>query len=275
LKGIGSATLLLVIILISIAPSVSSKPVFIGVGVCPPWRHMPGEPCKHSVTTMKSIAQDVFGVAQSDTYTLLNEEATASAFLQLLASMPALGPDDRLYFYLNLHNGSGTAGQNASAKDDVMVFWSEKDPGIIEFAVAEGLWLSASHVARLVRSLGMGEAVVIVDACESDAVAPLFLHQHAGDDGETLIATVASAQSGQWANLNETMSLPLFSDLLAQQLKRNNGTIEDRVNAAISLTTTKARSICSQRQSMEPPAPNMTCNQVPKLHDPANLLSAL
>lgn len=253
---------------------------FLGIGICPPWKPMPTSACETAVHQMADALGHRLSIDPSDQTLLINASATTEGLVRVMAQLKAtLTPADRLVIYATLHAGALDPSRPAGPDNDVMVLWSVEKPAVMAFAIAEDLWIRASDFAAMVHDLPAGEVVLILDACESAALTPLFLASHPANDPERPDAVVTSAKATQFANTTADRSLPLFSKELVEALgtKADKGTLRDAVTLAAERTVAEARPLCdalratSRKDGLDPTG----CYQEPVLADPNKLLSAM
>lgn len=258
------------------AGSAQAATHLISIGICPPWKGMATTICSSSVDAMSTALAQRLSIPADNRHALLNEEATVAGLHSFLDGLPDFGADDRVVLYALMHNGSGVKGSAATAADDVMVFWSEDDPKITEFALAQGKWMKATDFAAAIHALGMGELVGVFDACESAALAHDVLH-NAPENHNLRVATVASALSGQIANMNADLTAPLFSSELVPAFTRRDTPLVTLLQSVIENVAQDAVPLCAKRAGEmrvgDGPTPN--CNQTPILRDPTDLLSGM
>lgn len=254
--------------------ALASTTHLIAIGVCPPWKGMDARFCTDTVADMSQALSQRFDIPAQNTHTLLNEQATVAGLADFLNGLPAFTKSDRLVLYTVMHNGSNHAGTAATAANDVMVFWSEKDPRVTQFALAEHKWLKAGEFATWLHQLGMGELIAVFDACQSGAIALDVMHDVAAPG--TQVATISSAKPGQLANLTQDLSRPLFSGALIAALATGAKSPLPALLASVdSDVSARAIPICAQRKEQmrknngfEP-----NCNQTPIFRDPDGLLA--
>lgn len=254
--------------------AMASTTHLIAIGVCPPWKGMDAQFCTDAVTDMSRALSQRFEISTQNTHTLLNEQATVAGLADFLNGLPAFTKSDRLVLYTVMHNGSNHAGTAATAANDVMVFWSEKDPLVTQFALAEHKWLKASEFATWFHQLGMGELIAVFDACQSGAIALDVMHDIAAPG--TQVATISSARPGQLANLTQDLSEPLFSGALVTALSDGPNTPLPALLASVDQdVSARAVPICAQRkeQMRSNNGFDPNCNQTPIFRDPDGLLA--
>ncbi|WP_417667195.1 hypothetical protein [Roseibium sp.] len=258
-------------------PSVQNTHL-LSIGICPPWKPQPASACEKSVeATGKGLTQRL-GIPDQNWHKLLNEQATRKGLFEKLSDLSGiLGPDDRLIIYANLHAGSLDPSKPAGPDNDVFVLWSEEKPEVMAFAVAQGLWIEAKTFAGRVHRIPAGEVIVVMDSCEAGAVAPLFIDIHPDDDETRPEAVVTSAEFNQFANMSSDGSMALYSEMLGNVLKTQNGLLSDALSKAASLTETAAVPICKKQADAlkKYGQASNACNQQPATHDPQNILSKL
>ncbi|MGH1415324.1 MAG: hypothetical protein ACRBB0_17680 [Pelagimonas sp.] len=231
------------------------------------------------MTDVSSALARRFDVAAANVHTLVNAKATVSGVSAFLSKITTTA-DDRVVLYVNVHNGSAQSGHSATPDSDVMVFWSQDDPRVIEFALAEGKWLLASDFAKMLHTVEMTELIAIFDACESGALATEVMHD-AAQEGRR-VATIASAQPGQVANLTQNLKQPLFSSLFANDLAnasaaKHSQSFSTLLTEVTEQTQSRAKQVCASRQAQmnEQAGHAVNCDQVPIISDPTGLLSQL
>jgi len=247
----------------------------LAIGVCPPWKNQAVSICTKGVTEITNTLSERLDIPTDNQHILLNEAATTQgAVAQINTLQQNLGPNDRLIIYANLHAGAADPSQPAGPENDVLVFWSDEEPAAIAFALAEQVWLKAHDFAELVLSIPAGEIVVFLDACESNAASPLFLHSLPGHQTDRPIAVVSSALATQVAQFSADGTEALFTQQLNASLASATGQLFSGVQTAAKATNEAAAQHCAQT-SFAPDAPAGSCAQTPSIHDPSHLLSRI
>lgn len=249
----------------------------MAIGICPPWKPQNPEACRRSVDAMESALTARLGIADKNVTTLLNAAATTEGLKAAFAGFSGLGPKDRLIIYANLHAGALDPTAQVGPDNDVFVLWTKDKPAALQFAVAEGDWIMASDFAAWVHALPVGEVILILDACESGAVTPLFIDAHPSDDGSRPEAVIVSASADQIANFSSDRSVALYSQQLAQTLASTEGTFGHAADLAAEQTHNAAIAICDLRKSSLEQAgvDPSSCRQQPTTHDPESLLTQI
>lgn len=250
----------------------------LGIGICPPWKPQSPDVCARGVNGVVSGLVGRLGIAEANRHELINADATMAGLKAKFATLArTLDRKDRLIIYANLHAGALDTTRPAGPDNDVFVLWTEQKPQVIAFAVAEGAWIKAADFAALVHALPVGEVVFMLNACDSGAVDPLFIHQHPANDPGRPEAVVTSAKAGQFANFSADQKEALFSKTFAEVLSVYEGTMTGAVTEATQLTEKAALPICaSQSQTISKLGLDpSSCNQQPTVHDPEGLLNNL
>lgn len=249
----------------------------LAIGICPAWKPQSPEVCKRDVETVSGALKTRLGLADDNIHLVINQQATAAGLKDAMARLDGLGPLDRLIIYANLHAGSLDRNKPAGPDNDVFILWTDEKPAVLAFAVAEGSWIQASDFAAWVHAIPAGEVVFMLDACESGAVTPLFIHDHPANDPARPDAVVTSAKSDQFANFAADQSMSLFSQTLAVTIGAASGTLGDAVAQASSATAEAAVPICDgmatdlKKYGLDP----LSCRQQPTVHDPDGLLTQI
>lgn len=255
-------------------PAMSAQPAphVIGIGACAPWKGVPPAICAGAVQDVTQALAKRFDVPQSQVHTLVNKDATVDGLLAFFKALPEFTAQDRVLIYVVLHNGPGDGSHVATGKNDIMIFWSEDDPGATEFALFERKWMLASDFADILHQMGAGDVVAMFDACHSGALASDVVHDNAHPDAR--IATVASAKPDQLANMNKALTGPLFSSLLVQELQHNETPFAQVLTQAVKKTSTQGRKICTERHAFmtKNNGFDVNCNQTPVIQDPNAML---
>ncbi|MBT54040.1 MAG: hypothetical protein CMF72_11680 [Mameliella sp.] len=248
----------------------------LAIGACPAWAGVPPAVCETAVTEVTAALSARYAVPDTQVHTLLNAQATVTGFRDFLHALPPFAADDRVFLYIVMHNGGGHQDRAASAKDDILVFWSDTDPSVIEFAVAEGKWLRASDFGDEIGQLGMGTLVAFLEACQSGALGLEILHETTPKTAH--VTTIASAQAGQYANLTLDYKQPLFSSLLVAALNGpKQQPLSDLLTTVSGQVTDTSGPICAAHK-VKPSAPGgftPDCRQTPVIRDPQAVLSGL
>ncbi|MFW2541440.1 hypothetical protein ACN2XU_02275 [Primorskyibacter sp. 2E107] len=245
----------------------------IGIGACAPYKGIPPAICAEAVRDVTSALAERYDVPQAQIHTLVNKQATVDGLVAFFEALPDFTAQDSVLLYVVMHNGAGDGTQVATSKNDIMIFWSEDDPGATQFALFERKWLRASDFADMLKQMGAGRVVAMFDACHSGALAADVLHEMPQQD--VRIATIASSTADEVANMNEDMTGPLFSSLLVSELDNTQGaSFAQVVQTAAKQADTQARQICSERQSLmnKNIGQDVNCNQTPIIQDPSSLL---
>ena len=247
----------------------------MAIGICPPWKPQDPEACRRSVDAVEAALSARLGIADKNVTTLLNAAATTEGLKAAFAGLSGLGPNDRLIIFANLHAGGLDPTAQVGPDNDVFVLWTRDKPAALQFAVAEGDWIMASDFAAWVHALPVGEVILILDACESGAVTPLFIDAHPSDDGSRPEAVIVSASADQFANFASDKSVALYSQQLAQTLASTRGTFQNAADLAAEQTHDAAIAICDlQKASLEQAGIDpSSCLQQPTTHDPGSLLN--
>ncbi|WP_417684523.1 hypothetical protein [Roseibium sp.] len=250
----------------------------LSIGICPPWKPHPSSTCTNSINSVGEGLIKRIGIRPENWHKLLNADATTAGLFETLDTLSReLGPTDRLIVHANLHAGSLDPSKPAGPGNDVFVLWSVEKPAVMAFAVAQGLWIQASEFAGRVHKIPAGEVVLILDACESGAVSPLFLNAHSDDDKARPEAVVTSAKADQLANVSADGTSALYSQILGNTLLSETGPFSRTLSVAASRVEASAIPICEKlagdlkKFGLKPDA----CNQQPTQHDPDGILSRL
>ena len=249
----------------------------MAIGICPPWKSVDTGACDRSVGAMTTALTARLGIQQSNVTSLVNAAATNAGLQAAFAELGALGPNDRLIIYANLHSGAIDPAAEAGPDNDVFVLWTQDRPAAVPFAIAEGDWIMASDFAGWVHALAAGEVILILDACESGAVSPLFIHAHPQNDEDRPEAVIVSASADQFANFTADQSIALFTQQLAQTIADGRGTLAQAADLAASQTHAAALPICALQTAAMLAAgiDPLSCQQQPVTHDPDALLSQI
>jgi hypothetical protein len=249
----------------------------LAIGACPPWKGLGTEPCRLDVESVTNALQKRLSIPNENVNKLINEQATTGGLIDIADKLSKREPMDRLIVYVNLHNGAASSEQKASAKNDVMVFWTIKQPQVSVFAIAQGLWMAADDFAALMHKIPAKELILIMDACESDALSNLFVHEHKDNNPERPEAIIVSAKADQTANFTKDRTMGLFSQILSEKITNTNGQLIDAVNDAAKEATAMAIPICDsfKQDNIANGRDPKSCRQQPQIHDPANLLSEI
>ncbi|HTO29185.1 MAG TPA: hypothetical protein VL017_11395 [Devosia sp.] len=260
------------------AESVDNKTTHLmAIGICPPWKRVDTQACRRSVDAIEAALAERLGIDKQNVTTLVNAPATTEGLRAAFARLSGLGANDRLIIYANLHAGALDPAAETGPGNDVFVLWTEEKPVALPFAVAEGDWIMASDFAGWVHDLAAGEVIFILDACESDAVTPLFIEAHPQNNANRAEAVIVSAAASQFANFAADRSIALYSQQLAQSIADGRGTFQQAADLAASRTHTAAIPICDLQKSaleqagMDP----QSCAQQPTTHDPDALLTRI
>ncbi len=262
------------------AQAGDAKPAthFLGIGVCPPWKPQSQDVCQNSVEAVANALKKRLGLDDKNTSLLINQYATTEGVRTKLAELAKLlGPADRLIIYAALHAEPLNPIQPARAENDLLVLWSEEKPDTSQTAISSEVWLTAHDFASLVHSVNAGQLFVMVDACESGAISPLFIHAHPDNDPARPSAVVTSAQIRDMANFSQDRTISLFSKHLAASLEAPEKTLFHSVKRAMANTRQAAIPICAAKnlKRFETGAITLPCRQKPTLHDPDDLLSKI
>ncbi|WP_417209155.1 hypothetical protein [Antarctobacter sp.] len=257
------------------AGSARADDHILAVGACPAWAGVPPAVCETAVTEVTAALSARYNVPESQVHTLLNARATVTGFVDFLNALPPIAADDRVFLYIVMHNGGGHQDRAASAKDDILVFWSDSDPGVIEFAIAEGKWLRASDFGDAIGQLGMGTLVAILEDCQSGALGLEILHETTPKTDR--VATIASAQAGQYANLTLDYKQPLFSSLLVAAMRGPKVPLSELLTTVSGQVTDSSGPICAAHKVKSATAGGFTpdCRQTPVIRDPQAVLPGL
>lgn len=249
----------------------------MAIGICPPWKRLDTQACRRSVDAIEAALAERLDIDDRNVTTLVNAAATTEGLKAAFAGLSGLGANDRLIIYANMHAGALEPTAEAGPDNDVFVLWTKEKPAAIPFAVAEGDWIMASDFAGWVHALAAGEVIFILDACDSDAVTPLFIEAHPQNNANRAEAVIVSAAASQFANFTADRSVALYSQQLAQSIADGRGTFQQAADLAASRTHTAAIPICDLQKSaleqagMDP----LSCAQQPTTHDPDALLTRI
>ncbi|SNS97958.1 hypothetical protein [Antarctobacter heliothermus] len=270
-----ATTGLLLACYVASAGSAQADDHILAIGACPAWAGVPPTVCETAVTEVTAALSARYAVPDTQVHTLLNAQATVTGFVDFLNALPAIAADDRVFLYIVMHNGAGHQDRAASAKDDILVFWSDSDPGVIEFALAEGKWLRASDFADAIGQLGMGTLVAFLEDCQSGALGLEILHETTPKTEH--VATIASAQAGQYANLTLDYKRPLFSSLLVAAMGGPKETLSELLTTVSGQVTDASGPICAAHKVKSSTAGGFTpqCRQTPVIRDPQAVLPGL
>lgn len=257
------------------AGSAQADDHILAIGACPGWAGVPPAVCETAVTEMTRALATRYEVPKTNVHTLLNAQATVAGFVNFLNTLPPIGADDRVFLYIVMHNGSGHENRAASDNDDILIFWSDEDPRIIEFALAEGKWLRARDFADAIGQVGMGTLVALLEDCQSGALGLEILHETTPKTAH--VATIASAKAGQYANLTMDYKQPLFSSLLISAMDGPGAPLSDLLATVAGQVTDKSGPICVAHNVQPSTGSGFTpeCRQTPVIRDPQALLPAL
>ena len=261
----------------SVRAEVGPTTHLLAIGICPPWKPQPQEVCEQGVAAIAAALQARLGIADENVLSLVNSGATAEGLRKGVAQLQDLGPSDRLIIFANLHAGARIPGTMANADNDVFVLWTEEEPAAMPFALARGDWITASVFAGMIHSIPAGEIVMILDACESDAVSSLFVAAHPDNDHVRPEAVITSSRADQFANFNADVTMALFTQELAQALHSTEGSLLNAAEDAASRTAAAAIPICDamSEQVIEDGFDPLSCRQQPVIHDPDELLHGM
>ncbi|WP_323769498.1 hypothetical protein [Antarctobacter sp.] len=257
------------------AGSAQADDHILAIGACPAWAGVPPAVCETAVTEVTAALSARYAVPDTQVHTLLNAQATVTGFVDFLNALPPIAADDRVFLYVVMHNGGGHQDRAASATDDILVFWSDTDPGVIEFAIAEGKWLRASDFGDAIGQLGMGTLVAFLENCQSGALGLEILHETTPKTKH--VATIASAQAGQYANLTLDYKQPLFSNLLVAAMNGPKLPLSELLTTVSGQVTDTSGPICAAHKvkSATPGGFTPDCRQTPVIRDPQAVLPGL
>jgi len=225
------------------------------IAVCPPWKKgedakqtadMAGA-CKTTVEAVEASFQNDMNVAASNSYRLLDADATyadvEAKFTWLNANT---GADDTLFIHLLAHGGKlGGHYKGYPVTDQGIALWSVKEPNL-GTATDDKVFMLVRTFRDLMDSVKVKNIVLIVDSCHSGASFNDFKDDpHAQKASAARTAIVLSAKADQFANFNEGSTMPLFSEMLTHALKVSAGQpMSDAVDLAETATHRRLRVNC-------------------------------
>jgi hypothetical protein len=255
----------------------ASKNHVLAIGICPPWKKIDTEVCRRSTSEVSAALEKHLGIAPTDVTSIVNEQATANGLKSAMLGFSGLGPSDRLIIYANLHAGALDPTKEAGPNNDVFVTWTKDKPKALAFAVVEGDWIMARDFAAWVHAIPAGEIIVIIDACESGAVSPLFVERHPDNDPHRPEAVIVSSGATQFANFTQDQRLTLYTQQLLLAINSGLKTLESVFERATTTTVTAAVPICAAEREnlLKSGLDPSSCLQIPETHDPDGLLKAI
>jgi len=274
------------------ALSAPHKTHLLTIGVCPPWKKIPGNPkatagmaagCKNDVEAMTKALRKVMPIQQAEVTTLLNEQATHAGVVGAMRDLASeAGDHDRVVIYVNLHGGDMPAVYKGyRTRDEVLALYTVEEPRDFLKASADGRWMTARAFRDLVNQVQAREIVVIFDSCDSGGAFRDFEYNQAGRYGtgwNGRQAVIFSAHGDQLANFSAAGDTALFTSIFARGLTAaKGGSLGDVFDEARIQTHRDIRARCKSGGTPAAITKNHRaylayCTQMPRAYDPYGLL---
>ncbi|MEQ8347997.1 MAG: hypothetical protein RIB84_12295 [Sneathiellaceae bacterium] len=263
----------------------------LAIAACPPWIVFAGEPaatrlarrsCAATLDTIVGAVTARLDVEPAHATRLLDAAATSRGVTAALADLAGrLGPDDRLYVYVNAHGGR-FAGRYKGypVEDEALAFWTPVRPD--SDPVGPDGFMFVKTLRDLILAVPAGQTVIVLDSCESGLGFADFRFEPDDLVAEgRRAAVVFSSRPDQIAHFTADGRQALFTRKLALALELFPGQrLVAAVRAAAVATHDEARAVCAlpgpaaaigaQKRSYR-----AWCAQQPYAYDPYGVLDAI
>jgi len=197
----------------------------LAVAVCPPYRSsIPVEVCRNSARAITENLDGRMGIESQNIETLVDEDSTAGNFLATLEHYAErLQPNDRLIVYLLLHGDPFHLWANyyqpqgivaelnksfLDPQEDILVFWTEREPTVPALAIAQQQWLTASKVSAALGAID-ADVALMLDSCSSSLFFQTLTRAIMAGGHIDYILTTAGSQ--QTAGMDQANTITLFA----------------------------------------------------------------
>ncbi|MFC3226538.1 hypothetical protein ACFOGJ_04810 [Marinibaculum pumilum] len=288
MKGAAALRFILAILVVMASRDALAdrQPHLLAIAACPPWvsfgdeesDRLARQSCGHALDSIARAATRHLDVAPERITRLLDQAATRAGVEAAFAGLRAvLGPDDRLYVYLNLHGGPSAGDYKGyPIVDETLALWTAEVPAA---PYTEHGFMFVKTMRDLILAVPAGEIVIIVDSCHSGLGFDDFRFvPRSLEAAGRRVAVIFSSREGQVAHFTPDLREALFTRMLSSALEVSpTERLARAVDLAAHATRDSVRALCAAPAvGTEPPAAGLDfltyCTQDPVVFDPHGLL---